>query len=571
MRFWSTLFLSCLLIGTEAFAEELRRVRTITIQINDVFQDSDGAVFRAANALKVNTRESVVRQELRIKEGDLYDQFKIDESARFLRILPFFRAVNITPTFDGEFVDLLVRVQEQWTLLPQLSVGIGGGPNDSQTIGLIERNLLGFGKRLELVYGKDEGREKIEAVWDDLRVAGTDNRFFLSFFERSDGWSTAGLAGRPFRALTDDESWGGSWDFSDTIGRLFVLGDERYIFRQEHSEFGIRFVEAYGDPSSDRARIGFGYQYSRDTFKQADASDYDDIDLDPAKVPNDPSLLPETRQYSGPFVSVEKIEADYISLGYIDRFDIVQDFNLGNEFSTKIQYAPDALGSIGDTLLVSGSVRTGIRFGEKEFGRGEIGGSIRSDTDGFHNGFLRAEEKYFNVLGPKFIFGQYVGQHTLAAQIAVEYAEDFDRDRQLLLGAENGLRGYESRTFEGDKKFILNLEDRITLAEDIFNLVSLGGVVFADVGGATYDAVGRLLKNNIYSDVGVGLRIGFPRSSGGGVIRIDLAVPLREPPQEGDEQYSPRLTISTGQLFTGRMATEQYGLEKANVSVGLAR
>lgn len=547
------------------------RVRNIQIQVDDVFDGTAGSIYRTANALKVNTKEHVVRQELLLKEGDTYDQFKVDESARFLRTLPFFRKVTIIPTFDGDFVDLLVLVEDQWTLIPQVSLSLGGGANDSQTVGVIERNFFGFGKRTELVFGKDEGREKIEAVYDDLRVFGSDQRLFLSFFERSDGWSTEGLWGKPFRTLADDFSWGGAWDLSNTIGRLFAFGDERYIFRQEHSEFSGRYVKAFGDPSSSLNRVSLGYGYAKDVFKQANESDYRDIDVDPDVVSNDLALLPGDRTFSGPFIGVDHIEADYISTNYIDRFDIIQDFNLGSEYSARIQGAPEALGSSQNTLLISGSARSGIRFGEKEFGRGEIGGSLRTNSDGVENLFLRAEEKYFNVLGPRYLLGRYVGQHTIAAAISFEYGHKFDGDRQLLLGAENGLRGYESRTFEGDKRFLFTVEDRVTLIEDLFDLMSIGGVAFADVGGTTYDAPGRIFKNELYSNVGLGLRIGFPRSSGGGVVRIDLAIPLREDPQSGEQQYEPRLTISTGQIFGGRMSTEQYGLEKANVSVGLAR
>lgn len=568
----SVFFLGLLCIVYPKVALAAPIIRSIKIEIQDVFDESKGSLYRSLNSIKVNTKESVVRRELLFHEGEPFDQFRLDESGRFLRALPFFRKVIITPAFDGDYVDILVQVQDQWTLIPQASISLGGGGNsDSVTAGIIERNFLGYGKRTEFNVGKDEGRSLIEAVYDDLRFMDTDQRLFLSFFERSDGWNTAGLWGKPFRSLVQETAWGTSWNFSDTVGRMFALGDERYIFRQQHNEAGVRYTKAYGEPSSSVSRIFAGYEYQRDTFQQADESDFEDVDVDPDTVSHDPNLLPDKRQFSGPVIGIDHIAADFISLSSIDKFEIVQDFNLGKEFSAKIQYAPEILGSDGNTFLSTASARRGIRFGDKEFGRGEIGGSTRITTDGFENSYVRAEEKYFNVLGPKRFFGYYIGQHTLAAAISIEYGEDFDKDRQLLLGAENGLRGYESRTFEGDKRFLLNLEDRIHLIEDVFELMSIGTVIFADVGGTTYGSMGDLFKHDIYSDVGVGLRIGFPRSSGGGVVRIDLAFPLQEDPQGDDRQFQPRLIISTGQIFTGRLATEQYGLEKANVSVGLAR
>src|SRR5262245_50683702 len=87
------------------------RIRTIEIKVNEIFEGENLEWFyRAANSIKPETREHVVRRELLFKEGDVYDPFRIQESARFLRALPFLRQVFITPTFDGDQVDILVSV-----------------------------------------------------------------------------------------------------------------------------------------------------------------------------------------------------------------------------------------------------------------------------------------------------------------------------------------------------------------------------------------------------------------------------------------------------------------------------
>ncbi|HQH28496.1 MAG TPA: hypothetical protein PLP17_13955, partial [Oligoflexia bacterium] len=57
------------------------------------------------------------------------------------------------------------------------------------------------------------------------------------------------------------------------------------------------------------------------------------------------------------------------------------------------------------------------------------------------------------------------------------------------------------------------------------------------------------------------------RSSGGAVIRIDVAFPLRNGP-DGSSEFEPRLLISTGQYFSARLRSEALSSQAARVSAG---
>src|SRR5690606_35674414 len=140
----------------------------------------------------------------------------------------------------------------------------------------------------------------------------------------------------------------------------------------------------------------------------------------------------------------------------------------------------------------------------------------------------------------KFLGDVYIGKHTIATSLAADWGEDFDKDVELLLGAREGLRGYEDRTFTGDQRLVLNLEDRFHLVEDVYRLVSIGGAFFFDVGGTSRSGFGDIIKDNLYSNVGFGLRFGLTRSSGGAVVRVDVAFPLRDGP-DGSEVGEPRI------------------------------
>jgi hypothetical protein len=66
------------------------------------------------------------------------------------------------------------------------------------------------------------------------------------------------------------------------------------------------------------------------------------------------------------------------------------------------------------------------------------------------------------------------------------------------------------------------------------------------------------------------LRFCFPRASGGGVVRMDIALPLRDGP-DGSQAWDPRVVFAAGQLFGARLRSEQIGAENASSGIGFDR
>jgi hypothetical protein len=547
-----------------------KTIRTISITLLPVFEETgDNIFYSGANKLKMTTQEDVIRRELLFKVGEQTNEFTLRESERVLRNLGYLRRIYMVPTFDGEFVDIEVRVQDTWTLIPQVGVSSGSG-NSRQSIGLSESNIAGLGKRIELLYEEEENRETIEAVWDDNRVLGSDQSFLAAYFTRSDGDRLVFAVARPLRSLLDRQSWRIASDYGDTIGRLFEAGEERYIFRQRNQRISSSYTTMRGDPSISARRFSLGYEYAEDEFLQANAQDYQDLDLDPTEVSNDKALLPGDRRFTGPLFAYEQIEPDFIAMNYIDRFERIEDYNLGEEYSFRMTLAPTLLGSARDALLFSATRSGGMHTSSQGFLRGELGLGSRIEPDGFTDTLARVELKYYHVFGIQQLGRLYLGRHTFASSFFLDFGDDLDRDREFTLGADNALRGYEARTFVGDKRFAINIEDRVHLADDVFRLVSVGAAVFVDGGAASREPLGTMLQDEFYSDVGVGLRFAFPRSTGGRVLRVDLAYPLREG-DDGSQRFELRILFSGGQLFNSQLRSESLGRDSANVAVGFDR
>lgn len=553
----------------EAAADPKGTIRSIRIEVRDVFDEPDaGAFYRTVNKVKISTKEQVVRRELLFHEGDEFDSFRVAESERNLRMIPFIRKVSITPIWDGDMVDMVVSVQDTWTLFPFISFSTGGGGKGKTSFGLAETNALGYGKRFEGLFADDEGRQTIAGVYDDRRFLGSREQLTLGVFDRSDGYQTVGFYGRPFRSLTQPYGYSLDTNFYDLVGKLYANGTERYIYREYHEAATAGFTVAKGNPELEGSvrRYTFGYDYSSAKFRQANATDYDEVNVDPKKVSNDPAMLASDRVFSGPFFAFQRVEPDFVAMNYLDRFERVEDYNLGNDFYARVTFAADALGSNEDTLIYNVSDGQGWRLSPTSFLRGRFGVVSRNNTEAFRNTVFSGVMRYYNVLGAKYLDGLYVGKHTFVASVSFDLADELDRDKELLLGADNGLRGYKNRTFTGDNRALLTLEHRVHVADDVFHLISLGGAAFFDMGGASDGSFGDVLSDRLYEDVGVGLRIGFPRSSGGSVLRIDVALPLRDGP-DGSASIEPRILFTTGQSVTAAIPSESQQTGGSNVTV----
>jgi len=100
-----------------------------------------------------------------------------------------------------------------------------------------------------------------------------------------------------------------------------------------------------------------------------------------------------------------------------------------------------------------------------------------------------------------------------------------DRPFQLTLGGREAVRGYNADAFPGAQRFLVTLEQRI----------SLPGVrvPFADAGVAGFVDAGKMWAGSVpfggdsrwEAGVGIGIRVAVP-AAGQSVFRMDLGIPL---------------------------------------------
>jgi len=122
---------------------------------------------------------------------------------------------------------------------------------------------------------------------------------------------------------------------------------------------------------------------------------------------------------------------------------------------------------------------------------------------------------------------------------------NLDADQQILLGGDNGLRGYPLRYQSGEGRWLFTAEQRWFTNWYPFQLFNVGAAVFYDMG-ATWgrDPLGTP-SQGLLRDIGFGLRLGSARSALGNVLHIDVAYPL-----DGDESVKKvQFLIETKKSF----------------------
>jgi hemolysin activation/secretion protein len=185
-------------------------------------------------------------------------------------------------------------------------------------------------------------------------------------------------------------------------------------------------------------------------------------------------------------------------------------------------------------------------------------GVKRFELDFYHSSRFKISDDHFIFLAAGYetqfykntvtmgrlrYYNQMFLSQTLAFNLEMRFAQQLETSQQFLLGGDSGLRGFRAREFSGDKKILINLEDRLFSGIDILS-VYLGGVVFFDAGNVWTREQTVDFSDMNYS-IGFGLRLGLTRGPGAPVTRIDFGYPLSRGGGFG-------MSIGVGQVFTAR-------------------
>lgn len=502
-------------------------VGEIYIDAQNIFDLNDpkesNSLFRVANRVHVTTRESVIRQQLLFHPGERYSARVLAESERILRSARYLYDASVRPLawHDGR-VDIAVTTRDVWTLNPGVSFGRHGGAN-TYGFEIEELNILGTGTSLSLSQKSGIDRDSTMLQYKDPHLAGTWTSLAASYSNNSDG-SLRGLTiDHPFYALDSRRAAGGTALDDDRVDSLYDRGEIVDQFRTHQ-----KFAEAY-----------WGWSRGLDngwTRRWSIGATYDERDFAAAPGWTGASLIPEDRRLVYPWIGFDLLQDDFHKLANRDQIGRTEDFFLGTRFSARLGWSAPAFGADRDALIFQATLGHGI--GERDHSTLLLAGSFsgRLEDGQLRDAILDGAIRYYVRQSKRRLFFT-----TLQASTG----SNLDLDNQILLGGDNGLRGYPLRYQTGTSRALLTVEQRYFTDWYPFRLFRVGAAAFVDVGRTWGETPVGEPSLGLLKDIGIGLRIGNTRSGLGNMIHIDLAMPL-----DGDSSIDKlQINVETKERF----------------------
>lgn len=503
------------------------RIGNIEIQVDDVFEKTTtrlAAPYRIANDLHISTHDTTVQQQLLFHTGDPYNRRVLNETARSLRALRYLNEASVEPVRYNEAdntVDVLVRVHDVWTLSPGLSFGRKGGENSTK-VTFEDTNFLGLGKHLSLERAADVDRTSWELGYVDPNLFGSWWQLSTTYAALSDGDSKAISLDRPFYAL--DTRWSAGLAAADQTSDVsrYSLGHavERLQMQERHFEIGGGWSEGLHDGWTSRYLGGFRYN-AREFQTLPDQPD---------------ATIPADRVVAYPWFGWEVLEDQYVSTRNLDQIGRTEDLYLGLSAHLEAGFAATALGSTRDGLILNGKLQAGADLGHEQYLIHSLGFGTRVEGDALANASIDWSSRYYLRQSVHRVF---------FAALSGTVTSHRDPEEQLLLGGDNGLRGYPLRYQAGDQRALVTLEQRFYTDWQPLKLFNVGAAVFFDAGRTWGQDAFAAAPAGWLRDVGLGLRLGSARSGLGNVLHIDLAFPL----DRSSDIDSMQLLIETRRSF----------------------
>ena len=495
-------------------------IDTVVIDNRNIFDTDDpaysGFVFSLANKLHIVTRETVIRRELLLHEGDLFSSELAAETARNLRSrCHLYNAwIEVDSLANGHLAVTVVTV-DVWSIVGGLTISTDGGETDA-TVGFEERNLLGYNQFLQLEYTlRERWNDYMLGVFRDTRLAGKPISLRLELKTDSFDDRRQITIAKPFYNLSQKYAY--NFDFIYRRARTEFYEDQQIIAQSKNK--GL-FVTAgtslrFGNY---RRKIGPEIEYE---YRYKNTFDQQLYSAEPVVFSED-SVLHRIRL--GFFVE----NVDYVAARQINGFGYTEDFTTGQSLAVSLRRAfpPGFRTYAYDQLIVDANL--GWRKGNNLFLFSTSGAITFRGSSEVRRATDFTLRYYFNRLA----------WLTVAARS--QFVRDWRTDGQarLTLGGKSGLRGFPTEFRTGDRLLLGNVEARFFPRLELLSVL-FGGTAFMDVGRA-YKPDESISFTDFDVAVGVGLRVSFEKSSRSRILRFDLS---------RDDTGSWVFSVGSGQYF----------------------
>ena len=565
-----------------------KRIRHVHVVNEDVFAEDN--FLRWLNFIHYTTRERAILDELTIGEGELWDQERVEESARRLRDPLYSSVVALVPVGTGrdDEVDLLVVTRDVWSLrfnsqytFQQLSL-------TNLTISISENNFLGHRNLLSAGIVMDQGAIAVGPLFIDknflgshfdLRVRVDDvltrraPRIFdpsaLAFVPvpgdatgvqdasrfHSEGHDATIQLTRPLWSLATE--WGGGviYSFRNAINRAYsgaspvgfpsVQGDPYALYldpttnlpweyRLRTWSFNPYVVRQWGDTIKHQLSFGYSLTSQRPELLPS-------FIADAALIPQfEADVFPRSELLSQPYVEYVAFIPRYRTLRNVSTYDLAEDTRIGPDVDISYGQGLKILGSDYNFEKPAAAIGWTIPWCRDGFVRPSLGISLRYQApSGTHpwDSIDNTANAQVHAASPTY------GLFRIVAQASVYTRWHDTQNAMFVIGSDTGLRGYGVNEFItlGSGRLV-NAQVELRTVPVPWWVLRLGAVAFYEAGGTAPS----LREMTLFHDVGAGVRLLIPQTSRE-LFRFDVALPIVA--AQGNPAWSPHFIAGFQSYF----------------------
>jgi outer membrane protein assembly factor BamA len=530
------------------------RIRNIHIYILDPFEPGKFLFSEAANALHWTSKEASVKRRLLYAEGDEYQQDLIDESERILRStgLRTVERTRVIPVDDispGEpmWVDIHIKTQDIWSLYVYPAIAISDD-RFLYSIEIRERNFLGQGIDISFFLEQSHFFTRWYQQYEEPRFLNSHWRVFERVGFRYDnegrhvGEEMIFTIERPFFSRREKWSWYTTFAYDNG---LVIRGNESEInqipvrtypdtlFRDEmyyHKNLIIenKLTRSFGYTNKLNVGIFIRNEQNRYRAHESLEPDYIDAFRDASPTMKEDSTLHKVG------LSIAANNHRWVRLRGYQKYSVIEDLVLGSSVESSFAVSQKAWGSTEDAVSISLELsHTALAF------KNQISQSFISYTSDYVAG--KGQKNMLTTFRYIHHF-RNVPSGTFVIKAETTFGERLEDDIFLSLGADGGLRGYEYRFFEGDRRLLFTAEYRFNPFRpfQFWPLPTRGRmalVLFTDIGSCWYSDERRLREVQLHPTAGIGICLMAP-SLMSTMARFNFATNFRKGNAGGGDIYS---------------------------------
>src|SRR5689334_16413627 len=411
--------------------------------LHDIFDLSDPSennfFYRAANALHIKTQPWFIRSYLLFRKGDYVEARLIDETERLIRQNSTVYDVEIRPVrYENGVVDILVRTRDTWTLQPGIRVRRAGGKNTG-AFNIKESNLAGTGTSLGLERSTSVDRTGTLLTLQHDHLFDGCTSIALQRARYDDGHNNSLNITRPFYAL--DTRWAAGASVSDfsQLDSFYQAGNNVAQYRHDQKAAGAFAGYSAGLVNGWARRYTAGVSYAADEYA-----------FESGRPP--PPQLPPDRTLAGPFLRYEVIQDDYLQTMNRDLIQRPEYLTMGFASTVQVGRSLGAFGATEQPWQISANASKGFRF--QQAGHQMLASANYSTLYGSSVGdspAMGAAVRYYAPQKEPLLF--YFAAST-------DHVHSSNQADDLLLGGDNGLRGYPLRYQRGQHRTLFTFEER---------------------------------------------------------------------------------------------------------------